>query len=83
MAASFDYHRALTFEDEFDVRIRVAAVASKTIRYACELTRGDTTIATGTMTVACVRLKPGEPVKAIPIPADIAARFPMAPAVEA
>jgi YbgC/YbaW family acyl-CoA thioester hydrolase len=82
VAASFDYHRALAFEDEFEVCIRVAAVASKTIRYTCVLARGDTKIATGTMTVACVRLKPGEPVKAIPIPSDIVARFPVAPAVE-
>ena len=47
-SASFDYHRPLRFEDEFDVHIRIAAIAEKTMRYACVLTRGETRIATGT-----------------------------------
>jgi hypothetical protein len=39
MAAAFDYHHPLRFEDEFDVSIRIAAMSDKTIRYTCELTR--------------------------------------------
>src|SRR4026207_901417 len=33
VAASFDYHSALRFEQEFDVQLRVAALTKKTIRY--------------------------------------------------
>src|ERR1043166_920215 len=50
---AFDYHQPLRFEDEFDVHIRVAAITDKTMRYACELTRGTTRIATGTLTIVC------------------------------
>jgi YbgC/YbaW family acyl-CoA thioester hydrolase len=78
VAASFDFHRPLRFEDEFEVWLRVAAIANKTIRYTCLLTSGDTKIATGTLTIACVRKRPNEPMKAIPIPPDIAARFQVA-----
>ena len=31
LAASFEYHRPLRFEDEFEIRIRVAAVERSTI----------------------------------------------------
>ena len=75
VAASFDFHRPLRFEDEFEVWLRIAAISNKTIRYTCLLTSGDTKIATGTLTIACVRKLPNEPMKAIPIPPDIVARF--------
>ena len=78
VAASCDFHGALRFEDEFDVSIRVEAVTRKTIRYACLLTRGDTKIATGSMTIACVRKRPNQSMESIEIPADIAARFQIA-----
>ena len=78
VAASCDFHGALRFEDEFDVSIRVEAVTRKTIRYACLLTRGDTKIATGSITIACVRKRPGQPMESIEIPPEIAARFQVA-----
>ena len=78
VAASFEYHRPLRFEEEFDVRIRIAMLAEKTIRYACEVTRGDTRIATGAMTIACVSHRAGEPMKAVAIPAAFASRFQVA-----
>ena len=78
VAASFDYLKPLRFEDEFDVHLRVAAMTEKTIRYTCELTRGDACIATGSTTVACVTVRPGESMKAVPFPAEIATRFEVA-----
>ena len=75
VAASCDFHGALRFEDEFDVSIRVEAVTRKTIRYACLLTRGDAKIATGSLTIACVRKRPNQSMESIEIPSDIAARF--------
>lgn len=82
VAASFDFHSALRFEQEFDVWLRVAGISKKTIRYTCLLTLGDTKIATGTLTVACVRKRPNEPMKAIEIPPEIAARFQVAPGAD-
>jgi acyl-CoA thioester hydrolase len=75
IAASCDFHAVLRFEDEFDVWIRVADLTRKTMRYTFELVRGATKIATGTISIACVRRRPDQPMQAIEIPADIAARF--------
>src|SRR5207237_6414821 len=69
IAASFEFHRALYFEDEFDVVLRIAEMTKKTIRYACELEKDDRKLATGTMTIACVRKKPT--LQAIEIPDEI------------
>jgi acyl-CoA thioester hydrolase len=78
IAATFEFHRALRFEDEFDVSLSVAEITSKTMRYTCLLKKGDVKIATGTMTIACVRKPPNQPMQAIEIPLDIAARFQVA-----
>jgi acyl-CoA thioester hydrolase len=75
VAAAFEYHAPLWFEDEFEVTIRVQAVTSRTIQYSCAIVRGQTAIATGSLTIACVRKGHGEPLKAIEIPGDISARF--------
>jgi acyl-CoA thioester hydrolase len=75
VAASFEFHRALRFEDEFDVRLRITELTRKTMTYTCVLTRGATTIASGAMTIACVHKQPDHAMKAIEIPADIARRF--------
>jgi YbgC/YbaW family acyl-CoA thioester hydrolase len=82
VAASFDYIKPLRFEEEFEVHLRVAALTDKTIRYTCELTRGDVRIATGSTTVACVSVRPGEPMKAVPFPGEIAGRFEVAGGAE-
>ena len=75
IATSFEYHRPLRVEDEFDVRIKIVAMSEKTMRYQCVLTKGDETIATGSLTIVCVSTAAGQPMKAIPIPPDIASRF--------
>jgi YbgC/YbaW family acyl-CoA thioester hydrolase len=73
--ATCDYHRPLKFEDEFEVHIRVAAMAEKSMRYEFLLTCGDTKIATGSVTIVCVRVRKGEPMKAVAFPPEVAARF--------
>jgi acyl-CoA thioesterase FadM len=78
VAAAFDFHRALRFEDEFDISIRIAAIEQKTIRYTCLLTRDEERIATGTLTIICVSKRAGEPMKAMAIPPEIVARFEVA-----
>jgi acyl-CoA thioester hydrolase len=75
VAAAFDFHSPLRFEDEFEVAIQVAAVTRSTIRYACVINKGDTKVATGAMTIACVERRPGEAMKAVGIPAEILARL--------
>ena len=77
--ASFDYHRALRFEDEFEVRIRIVAIDEGTIRYSCVLSRGETRIATGRFTIACASRLPNQPMRRTTIPPEILARLAVAP----
>jgi YbgC/YbaW family acyl-CoA thioester hydrolase len=78
--ASFDYHRALRFEEEFEAWIRIVAIDEKTISYVCTLSRGDTRIATGRLTIACATREPDQPMRAASIPPEIRARFAVAAA---
>jgi acyl-CoA thioester hydrolase len=78
VAASFEFRRPLRFEDEFEVRLRIAAMTRRTIRYTCALAQGETTIATGDLTIACVLKGPDASMKSIDIPPEIAARFQVA-----
>src|SRR5688572_9845362 len=78
IAASFDFHRALAFEEEFEIWLRITDMTRKTIRYSCVLMRDDTKIASGTLTIACVRRHANERMQAIEIPPEVAARFQVA-----
>jgi acyl-CoA thioester hydrolase len=73
VAASFDFERALRFEDEIDVHLRIAEMSRKTIRYECVVRKDGQQVATGTMTIACVQKKP--PMRAVEIPDDIVERL--------
>ena len=78
VAASFDFRKPLRFEDEFGARIQIAEIRNKTIRYSCQLTLAGEVAATGSMTVACVSVVPGQPMRAVPFPANIIDRFEVA-----
>jgi acyl-CoA thioester hydrolase len=77
VATAFEYRRPLHFEDEFELRIRVAAMSERTMRYECLVRRDGELLATGTMTIVCVS-KQSQPMKSIPFPPEIAARFEVA-----
>jgi YbgC/YbaW family acyl-CoA thioester hydrolase len=79
VAASCEFRQPLYFEDEFQVWIRITGMTNRTIRYTCVLTGHDGDVASGSMTIACVTQRPNEPMKAVPIPPDVAARFQVAP----
>lgn len=75
VAAAFDFKQPLFFEDEFEVCLTVEEIATRSIRYRAVVTRSNTLIGVGTLTVVCVRKVAGEPMKAVAIPADISERF--------
>jgi YbgC/YbaW family acyl-CoA thioester hydrolase len=79
VAASFEFQRPLRFEDEFDIRIQVAAMSEKSMRYRCTLTRGEERVATGGVTVVCVVVDESGQMKAVPLPKDVAGRFEAVP----
>ena len=75
VAAAFDFHRPLRFEDEFELHLTIEEIALKTIRYGARVMKGDTHVATGSLTIACVSTRAGKPMKAIPIPPEITDRL--------
>jgi len=75
VSASFDFKSPLRFEDVFELHLTIAEIRAKTIRYKALVTLDDATVATGSLTVACVSRIPGQPMQAIPIPSSIAGRF--------
>ena len=78
VAAACEFHSPLRFEDEFDIRIRIAAIGKKSLRYTCQLIRDSDQLATGTMTTVCVSKRPDHSMKTVPIPPDISMRFEVA-----
>jgi acyl-CoA thioester hydrolase len=80
IAASFEYHRPLRFEDEFEVHIRIIAITERTMQYQCVISREDKRMATGSLTIACVSKRPSEPLGSRSIPPEVAERFEVAPA---
>jgi YbgC/YbaW family acyl-CoA thioester hydrolase len=76
--ASFEFHRPLRFEDEFEVHIRVVSRDPRTIGYEGVITKDGERVATGRMTIKCVSKKPGEPMRSIDMPPEIDALFQVA-----
>ena len=74
VAAAIDFLAPLYFEDEFEVWIRIEAISRRSIRYASTITCAGQTIATGTVTAACVQKSP-PPMRATDIPDAILSRL--------
>ena len=77
--ASFEYHRPLRFEDEFEAHIRITAMDERSLRYRCVLSRGGERVATGELQIVCVGKSADAPMKPRRIPEAIAARLRPAP----
>jgi YbgC/YbaW family acyl-CoA thioester hydrolase len=75
VAASCEYHRSLTFEQEFDVTVRIAEMSKRVITYTGEITRNGEKVATGTWKIACVTKLSDGMMKSVEIPADVAERL--------
>ena len=75
ISASLDFRSPLHFEDEFEVRLRIGALTTRTITYECTLLRGETVIASGRMSSICVRRGADGRFKAAEIPDVVASRL--------
>ena len=75
VAASFEFRQPLYFEDEFQAHVRITAITNRTIRYACVLTKAGETVATGSMTIACVVQRSDEPMRSVAIPTEVTERL--------
>ena len=75
VAAACEYHRALKFEEEFDIVVRIKEIARRTIEYVGKITRNGELIASGTWTIACAVKRENGTMKSAEIPADVAERL--------
>ena len=75
VSATCDFKSPLWFEDEFEVLTQMAKVTPRTIQWSHTIVRGDTIIATGSVTAACVRKQPDGSLKAVEIPSEILDRL--------
>lgn len=82
VSASFEFLRPLRFEDEVEVQLRLIGRTSKTLRYQAVIVHDGKVAAAGTMTTICVEKRPGRPLRAIAIPADIADHFTVVAPIE-
>ena len=75
VSAACDFKAPLHFEDEFEVTVDIARVARRTIEYVFTIILGGRAIASGSISVACVRKTPGQPMRSTDLPPDIVAKL--------
>ncbi len=75
LAASCEYVRPLKFEDVVDIHLKVARKGSKSMTYTFEFRHNGELVARGQMSSACCICNPGEPIRAIPIPPELAQKI--------
>jgi acyl-CoA thioester hydrolase len=72
VAASCTFHRALKFEQEFEVVVRISEIARRTISYAGEITSRGEKVATGSWKIASIVKLPDGTMRSVEVPADVA-----------
>jgi acyl-CoA thioesterase FadM len=81
--AACDYRKPLRFEDLVEIHLLVAEKRSKSIRYQMQFHRlfedQREEVAVGMLTVVCVRQEEDGVMKAVALPADLAAQIQVAP----
>jgi acyl-CoA thioester hydrolase len=79
VAVSCEYLAPARLGDELTIHLRVLRKGEKSLTNGFEIRRGETLVARGSLTSACCRLDGPEGVRAVPIPATLAARIEEAP----
>ena len=71
LSAACEFRNPLRFEEEFEVRVRIASLKTRTIEYEFTLVRDNTVIAVGTITSVCVKKSADGRMRATEVPPDI------------
>ena len=71
VSAACEFRNPLRFEEEFEVRVRLGDIKTRTIEYEFTLVRGNDVIAVGTVTCICVKKSADSRMRATEVPADI------------
>jgi len=75
VAASCNFHRALKFEQEFEIVVRISEIARRSISYAGEIVSRGEKIATGAWKIASIVKLPDGTMKSVEVPRDVADRL--------
>ena len=78
VATTFEFFKPLRFSDEFEVRLRITRKSARSLSYSATIEKDGDIAAHGTLTVACVSTRSGEPMRGTVIPDEIADRFEVA-----
>jgi len=70
-----EYMSPLKFEDVVDIHLMVARKGTKSMTYQFDFKHDSKLMAKGEVSAACCVCNPGEPIRAIPIPAELAAQL--------
>ena len=73
VAASCEFHSPAKCEDVLEIDVTVRRVGTKSVTYGFQFSQHGRDVATGEMTSVCCRVRPGELIESVPIPAEIAA----------
>jgi YbgC/YbaW family acyl-CoA thioester hydrolase len=79
ISVSCDYRNPARYGDTLDIHLSVQQVSRRTITYEFVFSRGDTEIALGRTTSACVVMNPDGTFSSSPIPTALAGRIEPAP----
>ena len=79
VSVACDYRSPARYGDTLDIHLSVKKISRRTITYEFVFTRGDTEIARGRTTSACVEINPDGAFSSGAIPATLAGRIEPAP----
>ncbi len=75
VSASCDFQNPVRFEDVLDVEIELVRIGGKSLSFDCTFRHGERLIARGKLSTVCCRLRTGQPLESIEIPAGIRERL--------
>ena len=71
VSASCDFTGAVQFEDVLDVEVRVGRIGKKSVTYDVRFSKHNQTVATGSLTSVCCRIRENKPPQSIAIPPSL------------
>ena len=74
-----EYRSPARFGETLDIALRVLRKGTRSITYGFTFRSGDREVAGGEVVAVCCAIRPGEPIRSVPIPAVIADKIAEAP----
>jgi acyl-CoA thioester hydrolase len=71
VSARCDFGSTVKFEDVVEIGLRIERMGDKSVTYAFNFSHSGRSVAQGSVTAVCCRLRPGQPPESVAIPAWI------------